>query len=204
MNSNHVVLYHSKWPKMKKLGRLSLLISLISLCLFLLPLIRSPQANQSPPNYFQLYLQDQLQTQITSLHLYIPKLNLTTTVSLQVNPNQSQAWIQALQTGVAHALGTSLPNQPGTTYIFGHSTDSVWNINQYHAFFFGLKDLESGDQIILSSQNQAFTYQVTEKIIVAPDDLSYLTSNKNQLDLQTCWPPGTTLKRLLIIAQPIS
>jgi LPXTG-site transpeptidase (sortase) family protein len=202
MSSQVVVIYDSRWPKMRKMGRLSLLFSFICLIFFLLPLCHKAPVQSIQPDYFQVYLQNKPQTEIQSLNLYIPKLDLTIPVSLEVDMADQAAWSKALETGVAHALGSSLPNQPGTTYIIGHSTDSPWHINQYHAFFFGLKDLEPGDKIILSSQNQVFPYQVIDKRIVAADDLRYINSDQNQLILQTCWPPGTTLKRLLIIAHP--
>jgi len=43
---------------------------------------------------------------------------------------------------------------------------------------------------------------VIGKEIVDPTRVEFLTrkSNREFLTLQTCWPPGTTLKRLLVFA----
>jgi Sortase (surface protein transpeptidase) len=51
-------------------------------------------------------------------------------------------------------------------------------------------------------KGQRFVYKVIGKKIVDPKQVEYLTrkSNKEFLTLQTCWPPGTTLKRLLVFA----
>ena len=41
--------------------------------------------------------------------------------------------------------------------------------------------------------------------IIDPDEVSLLTQAQEsgeQLVLQTCWPPGTTWKRLIVIAKP--
>jgi len=51
-------------------------------------------------------------------------------------------------------------------------------------------------------KGQRFVYKVIDKKIVDPEQVEYLTrkTNKEFLTLQTCWPPGTTLKRLLVFA----
>ena len=47
-----------------------------------------------------------------------------------------------------------------------------------------------------------YIYKVIESQIVDPAQVEYIRrkSNKEFLTLQTCWPPGTTLKRLLVFA----
>jgi LPXTG-site transpeptidase (sortase) family protein len=70
-----------------------------------------------------------------------------------------------------------------------------------------LKDLEPGDDIVVFFEGRRYNYIVTEKKIVDPTDVSELVDSHGgppQLILQTCWPPGTTWQRLLIIAKPAS
>ena len=115
----------------------------------------------------------------------------------------------ALKLGVAHAKGTGFPGGVGQNiYFFAHSTDSPINIIRYNAVFFLLRELESGDEIEVYFQGVKHRYAVFDKKIVEPTDTTYLMplneGGIEQLILQTCWPPGTTLKRLLILAQPIS
>ena len=61
---------------------------------------------------------------------------------------------------------------------------------------------KEGDTVIYKGKR--YIYRVTNKLIVDPNEVKYLTKRLNyeQLTLQTCWPPGTTLKRLLVIAKP--
>lgn len=137
--------------------------------------------------------------------LVIPKIFANVSVTENVNPANPDDYQPILRQagGVAHAVGSSVPGEPGTVYIFGHSTDSNFNTERFNAVFYLLKKLELGDLIVAYYQNQPFQYKVTEKKTVDPTDISDITNVQSQsrLVLQTCWPPGTTWKRLLIIAQ---
>lgn len=138
--------------------------------------------------------------------LVIPKIFANVAVTAEVNPEVAAQYQAVLREagGVAHAAGSSVPGEPGTTYIFGHSTDAALNVSRYNAVFYLLKKLEPGDEIIAYYQGKDYHYQVAEKKVVAPADISDITNvtNESKLVLQTCWPPGTTWKRLLIIAKP--
>ena len=105
---------------------------------------------------------------------------------------------------MAHAAGSALPDEDGTIYIFGHSTDADINVARYNAVFYLLRKLEPGDLIQVYFQGQEYRYQVIAKKTVDPTDIADITSvtGQRRLVLQTCWPPGTTWKRLLIIAEP--
>lgn len=140
-----------------------------------------------------------------SFSLVIPKIGVNTVVAASVDPLNKEEYDKALKTGVAHAEGTALPNRKGTTYIFGHSTNYPWNINQYNAVFYPLQYLEPGDEIIVFFDGEYFAYLVEEKKVVSPKALEYMYSypEENQLVLQTCWPPGTISKRLVVIAKPV-
>jgi len=134
--------------------------------------------------------------------LIISKININTKVIPSVDLADKDATQKALKEGVVQAKDSSYPGQPGTISIFGHSTNSLWNIKLYNAIFYSLKDIEEGDEIIIIYKDNPFIYRVKEKKIVGADDLRYLISlwGEEKLILSTCWPPGTTWKRLLIIA----
>jgi sortase A len=53
-------------------------------------------------------------------------------------------------------------------------------------------------------QKEKYNYKVAETKIIKGGQVDYLSSNlnTNQLTLMTCWPPGTTLNRLVVIANP--
>ena len=121
-----------------------------------------------------------------------------------IHHNQNE-FLPVLQNGVAHAKGTVFPGMKGNIYLFAHSTDNFWDVGRYNAVFYLLKDLKPGDDIVIFFENQRYNYVVTELKTVDPQDISYITkanTGKEQLILQTCWPPGTTWKRLLVFAEP--
>lgn len=141
----------------------------------------------------------------TRFSLIIPKIGASEKVFENIDPSNEKAYGETLLKGVAHAQGTSFPGYGGNTYIFAHSADSFWNVGRYNAVFYLLKELQSGDDVVVFFQNKRFNYEVTETKIVDATDLSYLKPDigtGETLTLQTCWPPGTTWKRMLVFAKP--
>ena len=140
----------------------------------------------------------------TQFGIVIPKIGANAPVIANVNAADSKYYLPVLKQGVAHALGTVFPGVPGNIFLFAHSTDNFWNVERYNAIFYLLKELEEEDEIDIIYKGKRYIYRVTNKLIVDPNEVKYLTKRLNyeQLTLQTCWPPGTTLKRLLVIAKP--
>ncbi|MBP6913457.1 MAG: sortase [Candidatus Levybacteria bacterium] len=141
----------------------------------------------------------------TSFSVVIPKIGANERVTPNVNPADGGEYLEVLKHTVAHARGTSLPGLNGTTYLFAHSADNFWDVGRYNAVFYLLKDLQIGDDISVFFNDKRYNYTVYDKKIVDPSEVGYLAANIGQgerLILQTCWPPGTTWKRLLIFAKP--
>lgn len=136
--------------------------------------------------------------------LVIPKIQANVAIVPNVDAGNPDAYLPVLRQGVAHAAGTTFPGAGGNVYLFAHSTDAFWNVGRYNAVFYLLKELENGDEINVFFQGVRHMYRVVDKITVDPSEVRYLTETTpyEQLTLQTCWPPGTTLKRLLVIARP--
>jgi len=102
----------------------------------------------------------------------------------------------ALQAGIGHLPGSSLP-------VGGEST---------HAFITGhrglpsstlLSDLDQiveGDRFVLYVAGQALTYQVDDIQTVTPDDMSavFVTEGADYVTLLTCTPYGINTHRLLV------
>lgn len=144
----------------------------------------------------------------TVFDVLIPKIGANAQVFPNVDPTNEEEYINILKQGVAHAKGTVFPGMQGTIYLFAHSTNNFWDVGRYNAVFYLLKDLQSGDDVILFFQNKRYNYKVVDSKIVNGNDVSYVQEaqhiHKEQVILQTCWPPGTTWKRLLIFAEPSS
>lgn len=142
----------------------------------------------------------------TEYGLVIEKINANARIMPGVNPASEKEYVKALSLGVAEALGSTAPGQSGNLYLFSHSTDAPWNIVRLNAVFYLLKELEAGDRVIVFYQNKRFDYVIFDKRVVEANDVSYLTNRYDTpvLTLQTCDPPGTLLKRLIVRAKLVS
>ena len=132
--------------------------------------------------------------------IVIPKINANSKVVPNVNPFEPNVYQNALTMGVAHAKGTPLPGQIGNTFLFSHSSTNFYDATKYNAQFYLLNKLEKKDIFHLVYDYRIFTYKVTSTQIVDATDVKYLDSSANghTATLMTCWPPGTSLKRLLV------
>lgn len=136
----------------------------------------------------------------------IPKIGANARILPNIDVADEKTYLAALQKGVAHAMGTAFPGEGGHIFLFAHSTDYFWNVGTYNAVFYLLHKLDKGDEIDLFFKGQRYKYIVVETSIVDPSQVEYLTrkTDREFVTLQTCWPPGTTLKRLLVFAMRVA
>ena len=134
--------------------------------------------------------------------IIVPKIGANAKILPNIDASDENIYLNALNKGVAHTLGTAFPGEGGHIFLFAHSTNYFWNVATYNAIFYLLYKLEKNDEINLFYQGQRYVYRVIGRETVDPSQVQYLTrkTNREFLTLQTCWPPGTTLKRLLIFA----
>lgn len=169
-----------------------------------------PETTEQPRGQFQDLIDKTFLGEIEGVpdpnfSLIIPKIHAKSKIVADVDPSDEVAYMDALKVGVAHAKGTRLPGDAGTIYMFAHSTDNPLNVIRYNAIFYLLREMAVGDEIQVYFHGIKHRYTVTDTKIVEPTDISYLSADnpegKETLILQTCWPPGTRLKRLLVFAQ---
>ena len=112
----------------------------------------------------------------------------------------------ALKNGVIHYPGTSVPGRNGNAFFTGHSSYYPWDNGRYKEVFVNLDKLDVGDIYYVYYKQKKYTYMVKEVKEVSPDKVSVLSQPKNKKlsTLMTCWPPGTTLKRLIVISEDIT
>lgn len=141
--------------------------------------------------------------------IVIPKIQARSKVIANVDAGNKRAYLAALKQGVAHAAGTGLPGVEAavnrTIVLFAHSTDAPWNMARYNAVFYLLNKLERGDRIQVYFKGVRHDYVVEGMSIVSAKDVSYYEKQTSEeiLVLSTCYPPGTTLRRLVVVARPI-
>lgn len=139
----------------------------------------------------------------TEFGIVIPKIAANSRVIANVDPAKFSVYIEALKHGVAHAEGTAYPGQIGNSFLFAHSVGNFWEVNRWNAVFYLLRELDPGDEVDVFYKGQRYIYLVYDKKIVLPSDTEYIEPQADfpKLTLQTCWPPGTTLRRLLVFAR---
>jgi LPXTG-site transpeptidase (sortase) family protein len=138
----------------------------------------------------------------SNFSVIVPKVGINAPILADVDPKKEESYLPALAKGVAHASTSFLPDQDGTVYLFSHSTNFDWFVQDLNAVFYHLKSLDAGDLIVVVYKNVRYTYRLREKKVVAPNEISYLIPQHGTrtLILQTCWPPGSTAQRLLLFA----
>jgi LPXTG-site transpeptidase (sortase) family protein len=134
-------------------------------------------------------------------YITIPKLNIIDTL-VETNPIDLRP-----DNALGRYKGTSLPGEPGNTFIYGHSALPIfYNPKNYKTIFSTLNDLEIGDEFYIKYNNRTLTYKVLSKDLLPPEEVNPLAEirpkylNESTIVLMTCWPPGTINKRLMINA----
>lgn len=138
--------------------------------------------------------------------IIIPKINLEVPVVYGLGTVEEQAIQNGLEDGVVHYAASPEPGQRGNSVIVGHSSNNILNSGRYKFAFVLLKRLEVEDTFFIHKDGIRYTYKIYEKKIVPPTDVSVLGEAKeaNSMTLITCDPPGTSINRLIIVAEQIS
>ncbi len=120
--------------------------------------------------------------------LWVPKIDLDSVVVEGTNH-------KALLLGPGHMPDTPAPGDSGNSVITGHRD----------TFFRHIHELEKGDTVLVQRDGKTFTYEVTGKKVVEPDDLSVVRPAKDsRLTLITCYPTyyiGPAPKRLVVFSK---
>lgn len=100
-----------------------------------------------------------------------------------------------LKRGPGHLIGSAMPGQDGNCVIAGHR-DTHFRV---------LRNIEKGDEILLTRNGETWRYRVDELSIISPDNLSPLQpSHTPVLNLITCYPfnyLGSAPKRFIVHAR---
>lgn len=135
--------------------------------------------------------------------LRIPVIGVDTPISWRIN-NVPKDVASGLSKGVIQVNGTALPGEKGNIYITGHSSNFVWIRQQYNSIFSNISKLVVGDIIYLKFGPDVYVYKVFDQKVVGANDLSILNpTNDSRLTLATCWPLGTSLKRMVVSANQV-
>lgn len=136
--------------------------------------------------------------------IIIPKASVDAPVVYDMTSVKEEAVQKALENGVLHFGGAPLPGQPGNSVFVGHSSNFPWAPGDYKFVFIMLDKLEPTDKIYLNYNGVRYTYEVTSKKVVKPNDVSVLEGSLTPTaTFITCTPVGTNTNRLVISAKLI-
>lgn len=138
----------------------------------------------------------------SSFSLAIPKLNISEaeveTNSVNLSPD----------TRLGHFRGSALPGDIGTAFIYGHSAAPLFfSSNNYKTIFSTLPNLAIGDEFSININAVTYRYDVAETKILNPEEVSPLKDygleigSPSSVVLMTCYPPGMSTKRLLVVGK---
>lgn len=172
-------------------------------------IVQKEQFQKSQPSLLNSVLSGEreeiLYPQDPAFSVIIPKIGANERIVANVDPDNEEEYLKVLLDNIAHAKGTAFPGINGTTYLFAHSTDNFWDVGRYNAVFYLLNKMEIGDDVVLFFNGKRHNYVVSETKIVDPKNVHLVNANLGggeRVVLQTCWPPGTAWKRLLVFATP--
>lgn len=98
-----------------------------------------------------------------------------------------------LKKGPGHYPSTPMPGQPGNAALAGHRTT-------YGAPFHRLDELEVGDDILVTTRQGSFRYEVAQAKVVSPGEIEVLDDfGDNRLTLTTCHPKYSARERLIVV-----
>ena len=116
----------------------------------------------------------------------IPKIELKAAIGEGVE-------LETLKYAVGHFTGAPLPEEKGNFCLAGHRSYT------YGEFFNRLDELEIGDVITVETNVGTYKYNVYEKKIVEPNEISVLNNTKSStITLVTCTPIRIATHRLII------
>ena len=123
--------------------------------------------------------------------IQIPRLALRAVILQGDSP-------EVLRRGVGHLPNTPMPGERGNVGLAGHRD----------SFFRSLRQIRTGDLIILRTSKGEFHYQVESTLIVSPENTEVLASSgRSELTLVTCFPfnfVGAAPDRFIVRAPQVS
>lgn len=143
---------------------------------------------------------------IPRLGINVPLVTPSYEALLDEDWEQVESDIQdALQMGVVHYPGTARPGQAGNFFVTGHSSYYPWSSGKYKTVFARLHNLGAGDEYYVYYGGDQHRYIIREKKEVSPSNVDVLDQpvHRRLGTLMTCTPVGTTLRRLVLIAEEV-
>lgn len=106
--------------------------------------------------------------------------------------------------GIVHYPKTSVPGEGGAILLSGHSSAPLGSKSRYNKIFSKLNNLKGGDKVFINYEGKKYTYKVFRKKVVWPSQVKLRKyRGKETVTLLSCWPVGTSTKRIMVEAERI-
>lgn len=152
---------------------LTTVVTLAPTTLPALPVPAAPPAPRGQESYLELG------------SIEMPSIGVTKTLLEGITLN-------TLDRGPGHWPGTAMPGQIGNAVIAGHRTS-------HDKPFRNIDKLVVGDQVIFTTAEGRFVYEVTGTVVVAPDAMYIIDQTSTATaTLFACHPPGSTRQRIVV------
>ena len=122
------------------------------------------------------------------IRIGIPSINVDAPVV------QGDDW-EALKTGVGLNAASGLPGKPGNLILSGHN-------DIFGQVFRELDRLKAGDEVLILTEKNAYTYNVTGTQIVQPSQVEVMRQTEDStLTLISCYPYLVDTQRIVVTAK---
>ena len=146
---------------------------------------------------------------LTLKKILIPAIGTDAEIVLapQDFPDGKNEWVESqLDNGIVQYPNGIADLKKQNLVFFGHSS-SIHPNAKYALVWVKLDKLKVGDDIVLiNDKEERINYKVTESPkTVGPDETEIVKVDKGagMITLVTCWPPGTTQKRMVVVGHMV-
>lgn len=122
-------------------------------------------------------------------------------VTAAVDPKSTAAAL-FLEQSLIHLKDSAYPGEEGNAVILGHSSlPLLFRGNNYKTIFANLSELAEGEVVKIIARGEELSFRVEEKRLISPtkDPRELSVGSGKTLTLVTCFPPGLTRQRLVVI-----
>lgn len=112
-----------------------------------------------------------------------------------------------LKKGLVHYPGTVMPGEIGTSYISGHSSGYLWDKSPYKQVFAVLGQVKDGTSFSITVTDADGKKTIYHYVVkgrgeyAANDQAQFVNTADSVVALSTCWPVGTTARRLVLFGK---
>ena len=122
-------------------------------------------------------------------------------VGIIVNKDGELEW-ETPKHAVGHHAGTANPGLSGNVVLSGHISSPI---RREGNVFNRLPQVKLGDEVVVTTTEGVYTYQVVSRRVVEPTEISVLDpTDTPTLTLVTCYPDLIYPHRLVLRAEPVS